>query len=433
MKRFFLPIALVALAVLPVTSQEAAPVDFRFVDVTKEVGLEEWVRTSLNHAVGWGDFDGDGKVDLFLGNFADRPKQPKDGINTLFRQVAGGKFEFVHAPPLEKRGRCSGVVFVDLDNDGDLDLYVSSNTLPKPSTKEPYKTPQSEPSRLFRNDGGGKFVDISAECGACPPDLYRTRDIGVFDYDNDGLLDLFVTQDPLLVREKIVPHSRLFRNLGNLKFEDVTEKVGLPADMWALGIVVADLNGDQRPDFFLAGSDRLFLSQPGNKYKEAKAQSKVFDHGGDGQEDIIAGASLGDIDLDGDLDLITGPHYPQARVHVYLNEGLKDGVPQFREITKDIGIPLIPQKAPTTDIGDFDNDGLPDLYFSAYFAEGDKRWPFICKGLGTKGGLPRFKVPKIPNIDTKLAVKNLLPEKGMGMVYYVDGPAVDYDGDGRLD
>src|SRR5436190_16586193 len=96
---------------------------FRFRDVTAEAGLEKYVRGALNHAVAWGDFDNDGRLDLFLGNFADRPGQPDDGKNRLFRQSADGKFVPFSAPPVEIRGRCSGAVFVDLTNSGRLDLY----------------------------------------------------------------------------------------------------------------------------------------------------------------------------------------------------------------------------------------------------------------------------------------------------------------------
>jgi hypothetical protein len=103
--------------------------------------LEKYVRGALNHAVAWGDFDDDGRLDLFLGNFADRPKQPGDGKNRLFRQVDGGKFVPFPAPAVEIRARCSGAVFVDLTNNGRLDLYVSSNQLEEPSAKEPQHTP----------------------------------------------------------------------------------------------------------------------------------------------------------------------------------------------------------------------------------------------------------------------------------------------------
>jgi hypothetical protein len=414
------------------TAPPGAP--FRFTDVTAASGLEPWLRGALNHAVAWGDFDNDGKLDLFLGNFADRPKQPGDGKNRLFRQVEGGKFVPFPCPPVEIRGRCSGAVFVDLNNTGKLDLYVSSNMLEKPSAKEPQHTPQSQRCRLYRNDGGGKYVDISDGCGACPPTLYRCRDIGVLDYDNDGLLDLLVVQDRLVEKDGKVHGSRLFRNRGNFQFEDVTTKVGLPEDLWGFGIAIADVNGDRRPDFFLCGINRLYLSQPDGTFKEAESLRPVFEQGGKGK-DFTTGAVFGDINGDGLLDLITGPHdyNGPSPVHVYLNEGMKDGVPRFREITRDLGIPIIPQKAPHPEIQDFDNDGIPDLYWSAFFAEGSKRWPFICRGLGVKGGLPRFTVPSVPEFELKQMRRNAPPAQGVGMVYYVNGPAVDYDGDGKLD
>lgn len=410
-----------------------SPSPFSFQEVTRKVGLETDLRTSLNHAVAWGDYDGDGRLDLFLGNFADRLGQPHDGRNGLYRQTKQGTFERVSLPVVERFARCSGAVFADLDDDGDLDLYVSSNTLPHSRAKDNAGLAQKEPSRLFRNDGDGKFVDISETCGACPPDLFRTRDIGVLDYDGDGKLDLFLTQDPLLQRDKVPARSRLFRNLGGLKFRDVTAAVGLPDDLWALGVVVGDLNGDRRPDIFAAGSNRLFVSTPGGKFQEAVELRKVFEHiPTDRGEDIVSGAALGDIDNDGDLDLLTGPHFPKARIKVYLNEGIDRGVPRFRDATADLGIPVLPNKAPSMDVGDFDNDGLPDLYWSCWFADGEKRWPFLCRGLGKKNGLPRFEIPQTDH--TKSDVRKNLPQPGsLGMVYYVDGPAVDFDADGRLD
>ena len=420
----------------PRSGDDAPPsgTPFRFRDVTAEADLEKYVRGALNHAVAWGDFDNDGRLDLFLGNFADRPGQPDDGKNRLFRQVAAGKFVPFPAPAVEVRGRCSGAVFVDLTNSGHLDLYVSSNHLEQPSAQEPQHTPQTQRCKLYRNDGRGKYVDISEECGACPGTLFRCRDIGVFDIDNDGLLDLLVLQDRIINRDSKVYGSRLYHNLGNHKFEDVTTRVGLPEDLWGLGIAVADLNGDRRPDFFIAGPNRLYLSQPDGTYKEAERLRTVFNPT-TLKQGSFTGVVFGDLNGDGNLDLVIGPHdyNGPSPVQVFLNEGLKDGVPRFRNITKEIGIPVIPQKAPHPEIQDFDNDGIPDVYWSAYLAEGTKRWPYICRGLGSKDGLPRFHVPAVPAFDLKQMKLNAPPAKGVGMVYYVNGPAVDYDGDGKLD
>jgi hypothetical protein len=228
--------------------------------------------------------------------------------------------------------------------------------------------------------------------------------------------------------------SRLFRNRGKLRFEDVTIKAGLPADLWGFGIALADLNQDRRLDLYVCGSDRLYLSQADGTFKEAKESSAVFDHKGK-DLDRVTGAVFGDLDNDGDLDLITGPHnyHGPSRVHVFRNEGLVKGVPGFREITRELGIPAMPQKAPHLEIQDFDNDGRPDLYWSTFFAEGKKRVPFIARGLGMKEGWPRFDVPPVPEFREEILKKNIPPAEGRSMIYYVGGPALDYDGDGAVD
>lgn len=411
---------------------------FRFTDVTTETGLAEPFRGAFNHAIAWGDFDNDGRLDLFFGTFAER--SPRFGmkrapLNMLFRQTASGKFERVAGVALDVPMRCGGAVFVDLDNDGKLDLYVAANRIPGKGDDGMKDAIREQGCKLYRNDGG-KFVDVSEASGACPADVLRCRDVGVFDFDNDGRLDLLVLQDRGANPGDKPPGVRLFRNLGNFKFEEVTRKVGLPPDLWGTGLAVADLNGDGRPDFYIGGCNRLFLSQKDGTYRDA--QSPAFNQP-EKELDWVCGASFGDLNGDGRLDLITGRHhyFGPSRVHVYLNEGLRDEVPQFREITKELGIPALPQKAPHCEIQDFDNDGIPDLYWSVFFAEGDKRQPFICKGLGVKDGLPRFDVPDVAGIKLITSkdgkVQNEVPASGRGMVYYVASPAVDFNNDGKLD
>src|SRR5262249_457915 len=152
-------------------------------------------------------------------------------------------------------GRTSGAVFADLDNNGTLDLYSANNAKAKTGLQiEPQRFAQVRKSNLFRNDKG-TFVDISEQSGACPPALLPARNIGPFDYDGDGLLDLFIVEDVFTKN----PHSVLLRNKGNLQFEDVTAKAGLPNDLYGLGLAYADLNEDGRPDFFVPHSNRMFL------------------------------------------------------------------------------------------------------------------------------------------------------------------------------
>src|SRR5688572_4346628 len=131
MRSLLLCVTLFVALTLRVSSEPPRETTFVFTDATTEVGLSKPFKTAFNHSVTWGDFDNDGRLDLFLGNFADRNVM-KYGLdrapaNMLLRQTTGGKFESFPCPPVEVRSRCSGGVFVDLDNDGDLDLYTSSN------------------------------------------------------------------------------------------------------------------------------------------------------------------------------------------------------------------------------------------------------------------------------------------------------------------
>jgi hypothetical protein len=398
-----------------------------FRDVTGEAGLKKFVDGALHHGLAWGDVDGDGRLDLFLGNFSDRGANPKYGLtesipNGVFRQVEEGKFVVMDQPAVARPGRTSGAVLADLDNDGDLDLYVSNNT----HVKAGAKPGQNEPSALYRNDAG-KFVDLSKESGAVPEDARFGRDVIATDYDLDGLLDLLILEDRVF---RQVGRSKLLRNLGGMKFQDVTAKAGLPVDLDAFGAAVADLNEDGRPDLFFTSCNRLFLSGGDGRYREAASLREILAFKGADAEDYTSSAMFGDIDRDGDMDLIVGMHHVPSRVRAFLNDGLDEGgVPKLRDVTKELGIPVLPNKAASCDVADLDNDGHVDLYWSVWFVDGEGRRPFVCRGLGVKDGLPRFEVPSVEGVP--LNKRNVVAAGAM--VYYVNGPAVDYDADGRLD
>jgi len=109
-------------------------------------------------------------------------------------------------------------------------------------------------------------------------------------------------------------------------------------------------------------SNRLFLSQPGNRYREAVELRTLFAHQQLDAEDWPCGAAFGDLNRDGRLDLVVSAHYRQARNRVFLNEGLRQGLPQFREITREAGLAdIVPARCPHVEIQDFDNDGWPDI------------------------------------------------------------------------
>jgi hypothetical protein len=384
--------------------------EIRFTDATREAGLVEPLVGMMGHGGAWGDFDGDGRIDLFVGGFCDRPAKeyaPAAGpvASKLLRNLGNGRFGSADQPAAEFYARTSGAVFADLDNDGDLELYAANNAKAGAGRgDEIQKAAQAKRCVLLRNDGG-KLVDVSNESGACPENLLTARNIGIFDYDGDGLLDLFVVEDKFTKN----PRSALLRNKGGLKFEDVTKAAGLPEDLFGLGLAVADLNGDFRPDFFLPHSNRLFLSD--GKGGFAEALRDLFKHAPMDKEDWPCGAVFGDVDRDGDFDLVVTGHHDPAWIRLYLNDG-KGG---FREAVKEWGLTeLIPTRAPHVELQDFDNDGWLDLYTSAAWIEEGKAIPLVYRNVEGK----RLEPPR--------------PIKGP-MVYYPAGPTGDYDGDGRLD
>ncbi len=188
----------------------------RFRDVTEDAGLRNPLAGIMGHGGAWGDIEGDGLPDLFVGGFCDRPDeeyQPASGpVPThLFRNLGKGKFALVKQPAVKFFARTSGAVFADLDNNGTLELYAANNSRGQTrKTEDPQRTAQLAHSKLFRNDKG-QLVDISKRSQACPTDLNTARNIGIFDYDGDGLLDLFIVEDRFTKN----PRSVLLRNKGS--------------------------------------------------------------------------------------------------------------------------------------------------------------------------------------------------------------------------
>jgi hypothetical protein len=398
----------------------AQDLTIRFKDVTQSAGLEESLQGMMGHGAAVGDFDADGRVDLFVGGFCDRPSdeyKPHDGPvpNRLFRNLDGGKFELVDDKVIAGFGRMSGAVFADFDNNGSLELYVANNAKPQTRrTDEPQRSAQLQRAQLLQYIDG-KFVDVTRAANACPEDLLTARNIGVLDFDNDGLLDLLVIED----RFRKGSHSRLLRNQGGLKFVDATADAGLPPDLFGLGLAIADLNDDLYPDFFVGHSNRMFISNGDGTYREPEALRKLFAWSPLHNEDWPCGAAFGDLNGDGRLDMVLSVHGEQARNKVFFNEGIQNGTPQFRDVTAQVGLgETVPSKCPHVEIQDFDNDGRPDLYFSAAWLDGDTVVPLVMRNTPGEGGLPRFLPPR----------KTDAP-----MVYFPAGPSLDFDDDGRLD
>jgi hypothetical protein len=421
---------------------------FVFKDVGDESGLFPHVAGIRGHGAGWGDVDGDGWIDLYVATFhTDGSK-----ANQFFRNKQG-KFELDTQENLRISTRGTGVVFADLDNDGDLDLYVGSMPATKDSRLGQKEGHSLAGCSLFRNDGGGKFTNMTDGNGACPA-AFGGRSATVLDSDGDGLLDLLVGEDPIPgYNGSPTKCARLFKNKGSLQFEDVSRAVGLPEGIPGLGVAAADVNNDGWPDFFLAssgGGNVMFLNDGRGKFREAPGTRATFSWegaGGAGGDNMVCGVCIADVNRDGLLDMVLGQHYsapwqnPVAN-RLYLNRGITDGVPTFEDVTEKVGLIPLGLKSPHVEIQDFDNDGWPDIYQSVVKFRDGQPYPVIFKNLGVTDGRPRFRedawsVNDFPT-DEDRAIRRtgevfdkIIREKKI--IYMAPGPAGDFDNDGRLD
>ena len=377
-----------------------------FDDVTESVGLIDPLTGMRAHAGAWGDVDGDLAPDLLVGTFATGQVEAyevrgADGPSPDRLLMARGEHFEVDATFPDQFGRTSGAVFADLDNDGDEDLVLSRNARDRDA--------DAAATSVMNNTGNG-FVEAPS---SIDPDL-GGRSVGVLDVNEDGLLDLLIVEDRYRGGD-----SRMYLNVGNLVFEDVTDTL-FASGVEGLGIATGDLNNDQHTDVFIAGSNRLFIGT-GTGLVEVVAPELAWE--AFGNEDDVAGAAIQDVNRDGWLDLVVGHHYNstlsqdrEVPVRLYLNRTPEPGAaPSFEDVTVAAGLVGIPTKAPHVELADFDNDGWPDLLTSAS-AEGGTA-PAIFRHGGLVDGIPVFEGPS-----------------GVGAAqYWVTAPTADIDRDGRLD
>ena len=396
--------------------------EIRFKDVTSETGLEEHLKTwRLSHAASWGDLNGDGWPELYIGAFANRPRWYDGPLpNMLFVSDKGRKFELddqKHLQYEELYARPSHVLMVDLDQDNDLEIIVACHTT---KTNEVM-------TKIWKNDGEGSFMDATPSEGYWPNPM-GWRNIAPVDLNGDGLLDLAAYDNNYSNWNTGKGSLMVLINKGNMVFEDGREAYGLPEDgTTGFGLAVGDVNDDGQLDFFVADSNRMFVSGPDGKYKEIQRGTFIKPQTKD-KTSRTCGAVFGDANGDGLLDLLTGEHGKDAQLRLYINEGIKDGVPSFRDVTKETGLMgALPPKGLTdlaVKIGniaiiDLDNDSKNDLLVSVIWRDEEGALqPMSFRNLGNgPDGLPRFSKPPL--------------ERAVG--YYASSPIVDFDRDGRVD
>jgi hypothetical protein len=345
--------------------------DGTFTDVTEKAGL---AGTGYDTGVAIGDYDNDGYEDIFVG-----------GVhrNTLYHNNGDGTFTDV----TEKAGLAHldaeygplwsvGAAWVDVNNDGLLDLFVV-NYFSWDSGKEPHcgdycdpKFYKPLPNQLFLNQGDGTFKDISMKAGI-RSHPGKGMGVGIADYDGDGLSDIFVSNDKML--------NSLFHNQGNSHFEEVAAEAGvvIPEDgtlISGMGVDFRDLNNDGYPDIVIVALRNetfpVFQNKGNGSFTEVTRQDgmrllslpmsgyspNIADFDNDGWKDIFV--SRGDVASPEMAD-----HIPVDQPNTVFRNLHGEG---WSALTPEAGFTSQPPRRHRgSAFGDFNHDGKLDLVVTA--------------------------------------------------------------------
>ncbi len=352
-----------------------APV--RFVDVASEAGVdfvhvtgatgERILIETMGSGAVWFDYDQDGDADLYLVQSGPIPGAPASpASNRLYRNDGDWKLvDVTKSAGVGDTGYGMGAAAADCDNDGDLDLIVTN----------------FGPNVFFRNRGDGTFEDATEAAGL--GDAGWGTSCAFLDFDLDGHLDLWVVNYLALTIEThrrcfFGKHhvycspdefsgqvDRLYRNLGDGTFEDVTAAAGLRMDDQGkgLGVVVTDIDLDGWPDVYVANDrtpNTLYHNQQDGTFQEIGEISGVAREEG-GRSESGMGVDAGDFDGDGDFDLVVTNYQNETNTLYRTSSDL-----YFVDVTTSTRLTAATfySLGFGVDFFDMDNDGWLDLMFA---------------------------------------------------------------------
>ena len=362
----------------------------KFADVTAQAGVRG--NGSFGTGVAVGDYDNDGKPDLYVTGF---------GANQLFHNEGGGVFREVTAQAgVAGGGWSSSAGFVDYDRDGDLDLFVvryldfDPKDNPYCGFKKPGYRMYCDPrmfdgaaSLLYRNNGDGTFTDVSKAAGIANP-AGKGLGIAIGDIDGDGWPDVYIANDGV--------RNFLYHNQRDGTFVDIAYGAGVGFDgngkpQAGMGTEIADYDGDGLPDIFVTNfSDELntLYRNLGNlSFDDVTLKAGLQS----GLTPLGFGTRLFDYDNDGDLDLHVTNGHVIDNVHLYhphlkyaqrdlLYENLGNG--RFRDVSAGAGPAFaIEHVGRGSAVADLDNDGDLDIVISNLGAR-----PFLFRNDSTPRG-----------------------------------------------